>query len=275
MKQPAYQFDRLRYVWICWTLEWAVILASGVGFHSFAGNPFFSLGVDPLQWAPFLLHLPQWISGHAGMGWLLDIGLLTGGIALIRNPHADRLALIQLMGALLFYTMLTGYLGHRNFHTGMFLVFVPFVFQSVQSRSLAYEAVRYFLLFFYCSAGWFKLVNGHLWDTSQMQSILQQQLLPYYLESSSNVRVAINQYLLHHATLAQGLYVLSFLAEFGAILGFFTRKFDRWILVALLAFHLPNWIVMDIAPIGQLSFLLLLWISALPKSSVKPDPDAG
>lgn len=267
MNQSAYQIERLRYVWICWTLEWLLILASGVGFHCFAGNPFFSLGVDPLQWAPFLLQLPQWISYHSWLGWLLDIGLLIGGIALIRHPQSNRIAWFQLIGALVFYTMLTGYLGHRNFHTGMFLVFVPFVFQSVKSRSLAFEAVRYFLLFFYCSAGWFKLVNGHLWETGQMQSILQQQLLPYYLEGSGNFRVTINQYLLQHSNLAQGLYVLSFLAEFGAILGFFTRKFDRWILVAVLAFHLPNWIVMDIAPIGQLSFLLLLWISKPSKTS--------
>lgn len=262
--EQSYHADRLRYVWLCWTLEWIFLLCSGVGFHAFAGNPFYSLGVDPLQWLPFALQFPQWLSQHSWLGWMPDIGLLLSALWLIRFPASQRITRLQCIVSFLFYCTLTGYLGHRNFQTGMFLVFIPFVFRTALNRSLAFEALRYFLLFFYVSAGWFKLVNGHLFDTSQMHSILQQQLLPYYVENSSNFRVGINQFLLKQATLAQTLYVLSFVAEMAALIGFFTRRFDRWILLALLVFHLCNWVLMDIAPIGHIAFLFLLWISRNP-----------
>jgi hypothetical protein len=44
-----------------------------------------------------------------------------------------------------------------------------------------------------------------------------------------------------------------------ALIGFFTKKFDMLIGIILISFHFFNWAVMDIAPIGQLSLLCLLF----------------
>ena len=45
------------------------------------------------------------------------------------------------------------------------------------------------------------------------------------------------------------------------IIGFVTKKYDRLLAILLLGFHFMSWLIMDIAPFGQVGFISLLFLS--------------
>jgi hypothetical protein len=252
---------KIRIIFCIVLVEFLIIIFSGVSLSSLHGNPFFNIGVDPFYWLFFLLKIPQFIVAHQWIGIIIDSLLLLGLILFIKAPGNNKLALFLFLLMLCFYITLTGYLTHRNYQFGFVLVFFPFAFRNVTSKMLAYEALRYFLLFFYFSSALFKITGGNFFDENILSTFLKGQFAPYYLEGNTGWRTDLNGYLVDHSSVSYFLFVVGVLIELSAVLGFFTKKFDTKIAVLLILFHSANWILMDIAPIGQVGFISLLFLS--------------
>ena len=241
--------------------EYGLFIFSGTSFSFLHGNHFFSIEADPAFWIVYLLKIPQFITGHQWLGVLLDTAIVVSLLFFIRNPFNNRLAVLLFLLLFLFYTTFMGYLAHRNYQVGFFMVFIPFLFKSEINKTYAFEAVRYFLLFFYVSAALLKLSNDSLMSQAHFSHLLSGQFTPYYLEGSTGLRTHVNLYLISHPAISYILYLLSFIAELTTIMGFFTKWFDKWIAIIILAFHFSNWFIMDIAPFGQVAFICLLFLS--------------
>lgn len=256
-----------RWILIILLLEYVTMGFSGVLFSGLAGTRFFSPGIDPGQWLFFLIGLPQFLISHPAWALLADGCMLIGIAWLIRHPDDHRIARLLFLLAWCYYATLTACLGHRNFQSGMVFVFIPFLFRLKVNRYLAWEAVRYFILFFYVSAALFKICHTGLFDSGHMSQILTGQLAPYHIEQVAGIRMKLNHYLIVHPGSAQALFIGSVFIEFLPFAGFLTKRWDRFIFFSVILFHLVNWLIMDIAPIGQLAFLSLL---LFPFDSRKP-----
>jgi hypothetical protein len=254
-KQP------LRILFTILLAEWLMFLISGVGYNNLQGDRFFSIGVDPVYWIVFGLKIPQTILAHSWLGILVSGSTILLLLAIIVNPYNNKLAIALCILMFVFYITLTGYLTHRNFQAGFCWIFVPFLFKKEINRYLAFEATRYFLLFFYVSAAFLKIYDGALQHTGLFSQYLQNQFTPYYLEMNTGIRTSLNHYLVNHPSTTYLFYIISVVLESIVLVGFFTKKFDRWLALVILLFHLTNWFIMDIAPIGQLAFIGILFIS--------------
>ena len=254
-KQP------LRILFTILLAEWLMFLISGVGYNNLQGDRFFSIGVDPVYWIVFGLKIPQTILAHSWLGILVSGSTVLLLLAIIVNPYNNKLAIALCILMFVFYITLTGYLTHRNFQAGFCWIFVPFLFKKEINRYLAFEATRYFLLFFYVSAAFLKIYDGALQHTGLFSQYLQNQFTPYYLEMNTGIRTSLNHYLVNHPSTTYLFYIISVVLESIVLVGFFTKKFDRWLALVILLFHLTNWFIMDIAPIGQLAFIGILFIS--------------
>lgn len=254
-KQP------LRILFTILLAEWLMFLISGVGYNNLQGDRFFSIGVDPVYWIVFGLKIPQTILAHSWLGILVSGSTVLLLLAFIVNPYNNKLAIALCILMFVFYITLTGYLTHRNFQAGFCWIFVPFLFKKEINRYLAFEATRYFLLFFYVSAAFLKIYDGALQHTGLFSQYLQNQFTPYYLEMNTGIRTSLNHYLVNHPSTTYLFYIISVVLESIVLVGFFTKKFDRWLALVILLFHLTNWFIMDIAPIGQLAFIGILFIS--------------
>jgi hypothetical protein len=240
-------------------LEFFILFLSGVSFSGLAGANFFDFGVDIFFALVFTTGLPQLISDHLWLGILMDVTVFALMMLLFKNPRNNKIAIALLLLSFVFYITLMGYLTNRNYHAGIFLVWVPFLFRNSVGRSLAYEATRYYLLFFYFSAAVLKFYHQTLSDVDSLSANLVNQFKPYFIEGNTGVRTDLNLYLINHPTLSYILLVGATLVELACILGFFTKKWDKWLAILLLGFHAVNWLIMDIAPIGQLAFICLLF----------------
>lgn len=252
-------YKRIRFAAAIVFTELLLMMFSGVSFSQLNEAAFFSFEADPLYWIIFGLKIPQTIIQHLWIGVIADILVLLLLILFLRNPGSNKIVWILMPLLLILYMTITGYLAHRNFQAGYVWFFFPFLFAKTVNRNFAYEATRYFLLFFYVSAAVLKLSNNLSFSPAHFSDFLVNQFSPYFLESNTGWRTDLNLFLIQHKSFSGFLYVSSIVIELLALVGFFTKKYDRWIAFLLYAFHFTNWIIMDIAPIGQLGFLALLF----------------
>ncbi len=252
--------NKLRILFCIVLFEYGLFIFSGVSFSFLNGNHFFSIGADPVFWIFYLLRIPKFIAANQWFGIMLDVCIVLLILLIIRNPFQNRFAIPLFFLLLLFNVTLMGQLAHRNYQVGFFMVFVPFLFNKEINRNYAFEFTRYFLLFFYVSAAVLKWWAHALSAETLFSHLVSNQFTPYFLESNTGLRTDLNLYLTGHPAVSHLFYLISFVAELSAIVGFFTKRFDKWIAILILAFHFSNWFIMDIAPFGQIAFICLLFL---------------
>ena len=242
-------------------MEYVIFIFSGISFSFLTYDSFFSLPADPVFGSFFGSGIPQFIISHHWVGLILDILILLLLGAFAYDPLKRWVAITLFVLLFIFYITLMGYLTHRNYQFGFFLVLIPFLFKKPLNNYYAYEALRYFLLFFYFSAALLKFINNALVDPAHFSHLLSSQFTVYYLEGKTGFRTDLNLYLINHINISYALYIVAFFIELFALVGFFTKKFDKLIALGLYLFHLTAWLIMDIGAVGQLSLICLLFLS--------------
>ncbi len=263
----SFQNDVAKQIILLVCVEFLIFQISGVGYTSIGSAPYFNIGVDPLYWIFYGLYIPQTIIKYTIIATTLDFA--TGGFLLLSlfkfNEKFIRYSFFLL---LMYYVTLTGYLGHRNYQTGFVWVLIPLMFKSEKNKMIAFESLRYWILFFYSSSAAFKIWGDGIFDVNHMSSIFAQQFSPYYIEQNLGIRTLINSYLINNKFVTQLLFWGAIIVESSAIIGFFTQKKDKLIGAFLIFFHLFNWILMDISPLGQMSLLYIFFLFPFIKKSI-------
>ena len=255
---PVYQY---RIILLILFIEIFIYFFSDIHISSFQKNTFIGFEQDPLLWLVYFTGLPQLLLSNIYILYFLDCFILLLIIAVIIKPLNIWFAQGLLILLFIFYTIFTAHLGHRNYQSGYLFVLLPFLFFKVQNKQIIFEFTRYFLLFFYISAAFFKLESGSLFDPNHFSNAVTNQFTPYFLEQSYSLRTSFNLFLITHHSFAQSLYFGATILEFIAIIGFFTKRFDQYLAAGILLFHVANWFIMDIAPIGQIAFICTLFFS--------------
>jgi len=247
-------------------IEFFIFQISGVGYTSISHAPYFNIGVDPFYWIFYGLFIPQTIIKYPAIATVLDfatIGFLLLSL-FIFNEKWLRCTVFLLM---LYYVTLTGYLGHRNYQSGFVLVLIPLMFKSKKNKMFAFELLRYWLLFFYTSSAIFKILGDGLLNENHLSSILIHQNLTYFIEENVGIRTMIINYLMNYNFILKFFFFAAIFLELSTLICFFTKKYDKLIGIFLISFHLFNWFLMDISPLGQLSILSIFFLISFNKKN--------
>lgn len=156
-------------------------------------------------------------------------------------------------------------------HTAWLLFPLVFIAGNPATFRLLLGGLRYFFLYFFASAGIWKLASGALFHPEQMSGVLLFQHADLLLTSPGYWQTEMIQWLIDHPGLGQFLYVFTTLLELSFIIGFFTRRYDRWLILAFLLFLVADHVVMRIPYYEVLPYLITLSpkLPGLP-SSVAP-----
>src|SRR5207244_1109367 len=108
-------------------------------------------------------------------------------------------------------------------------LFFPILFIPADKKtfSLLFEGLRYFFLFFFASAGLWKLAQGGFFSLSEMTGILLYQHAQLLSNSPGYWQSELILYLIQHPKLSYLLYLSTTILELSFLIGFFTKKFDR------------------------------------------------
>jgi hypothetical protein len=153
-------------------------------------------------------------------------------------------------------------------HMAWLLFPIAFLVNGPKTFRLLTEGLRYFFLYFFVSAALWKIVNGAVFNPEQMSGVLLYQHADLLSNSVGYWQTELINWLIQHKTFGFLLYVFATVLELFFITGFFTRRFDNWLMIAFIVFLLFDHLVMRIPYYELLPYLITLKL--LKKTEFNP-----
>jgi len=226
--------------------------------------------------APILLRLDldlsYWMVHLTGIGELfrssygsaLAFDLLLTGLCLITVIFPKRVIFPIVTGVfyLIYCVLLNSYQcwHYHNLITLIWLIF-PFCIRSLKTFSLLFAGLRYAVAYIYASAAIWKLVRGSVFNEGQMQWLIEHNYVDrlavkgYELNFLESAMFGLSNY----PTLSYIALLVGVLIEASFIVAFFTRKFDRYLIIIGVVFHLITAVLVDVSFV-QLWVLFVVFI---------------
>ena len=102
-----------------------------------------------------------------------------------------------------------------------------------------------------------------------MSNILVQDNAEWFVFNTKGLSYRGISYLVEHPGISQWFYRIATFFDLAMLIGFFTKRFDKWLLTALLFFHIGNFFLLHISFVEQsLIFAAFLpwqnWAGSIP-----------
>lgn len=270
-KQPEIFFSEKQAGFLC-RLVFAIILLDLIlaGFsntlvHQLRSPVLRLVHLDPVFWLMHLLRIPEILTSNISLAWFWDCMLFTicGGIIIF--PRRKWLIAIFIFFYFVYYIIFNSFGAHHTHSLIPFLIApVAFLF-SKRSFLFAWQALRYFLLFSYSAAFFWKFFRFSWLQSGQGDWIIKKNLTPYLFFNSHTFLADIYFWFLQNPPVADAIYLTGFILEGSFIVGFFTHKWDRFLLVISLLLPLGFWFMAD----AMFYEMIILSLTLLPLSSIK------
>ena len=142
-------------------------------------------------------------------------------------------------------------------------ILVPLIFATTSERAFYYmlHLIRYFFILIFVSAALWKFRAGGIFNTEQMAGILLKQHTSYLWSNPNDWFSRCIRFFAAHPVLSWFIYLAATLTELFFIVGFFTKKYDRLLIVLFIIFLLTNFFMMRINYIFWFIFTGCLWFA--------------
>jgi hypothetical protein len=125
---------------------------------------------------------------------------------------------------------------------------MPFLFAARNLKSFYFlmHGLRYYFLFFLASAAIWKFRQGGFFNIEQMSGILLYQHKEYLVNAPAHWYTQFIYAIVRHPVAGWVIYAAGTLLEFSFAVGFFTKRYDRWLFAGFIIFLLLDMAIMRI-----------------------------
>ena len=208
-------------------------------------------GSDNSFWTMHLLNVPQFLLSHYLWALLFDLVLTSSCIICIFVPQQRIFTWITVAGLWLLYICYCTTAGKHYAQIGYLLAPTAFLAVKEARFSFFWELMRYWVCFLYVSAGLYKLYYGGFADGATMSNIVAQSNADWLPFAKAGWQSHAVSYFIENPGFAQWFYRLATLVDLALIVGFFTKRADKWLMLALLCFHVGNFLLLHISFVEQ------------------------
>lgn len=263
---------RTEYRWKAWAVMSVALL---ILLYRWAGDALFGQMKQPpflFEQSETLYHwlmlsgLPQQVTSNPVSAVAIDILLF--GLPLLFAFTLRRLFAILFTLLVVFYFMTFNLITGHHYHSlaGLIVMTIPFWFQKEEKFVLTWELARYYLLYVFASAAFWKITRGSAFYEPQLAEILKSQQLELFLQQPDSLHAQFIQYLISNAQVAHTLLLANVVLQGSFVIGFFTKRWDGILFALAVLFCIANYYVMSI-----FSFeLLILNLTLLDWNRIKP-----
>jgi hypothetical protein len=277
---PLTEKHRLRFT-IAWVALFYLLAAykwwQGMWLYQF--DPFFfKIRFDGISWLLMQTGFHQWMMHKPLAQIIFDIAFY--GMPLVylivygfkKQRAAQQVAVAWCIINWIYVLLYTLYPTNSiEAHTPWLLF--PILFAAVNLRSFYFllRGLRYFFVFFFFSAGVWKLVNGGAFEPAQMSGILLAQHATFLVSDPMHWQSRFIYMLIEMPIAGFLLYWAATLIELFFVVGFFSRRFDKLLIVLFVLFLMFDYLVMRIPYFEVSPYLLTLLYSpyGLPEEDDK------
>lgn len=219
---------------------------------------------DGFTWLFMKAGLHQWLLGNK-QGWII-FDMLFYSMPLIyllaNNILKTGSTVVAVLMLLVNWTYVQCYTLYPSnsieAHTAWLLFPLVFLVNNPKTFALLVQGLRYFFLYVLVSAAAWKLFTGAVFNMQQMSGVLLYQHADLFYTSPGYWQTNMVQWLIKNEVVGFAIYLLGFLLELSFLVGFFTRKYDRWLVLAFVVFLVADHLVMRIPYYELLPFLITL-----------------
>ncbi len=192
--------------------------------------------------------------------------------AVVKNKKGVRVIAIATCIFSIIYSSLFCAMSFVSVEVFVAAMLVPIIFCTISVKGFYYRihCIRIiFILMFFSSALW-KIRAGGIFNTEEMSAILLRQHSSYLASNSSGWFSNMITFLISNSAFAYCLYLSAFVAEFIFIIGLFTRRFDKYLIISFCLFAVFDYLLMGINYFTWLPFLGCLYFSkySIAKSGI-------
>lgn len=207
------------------------------------------------------------LTGHRMVGLAFDVVLTASAALAVVFPHRVIFPRIYSVAILAYFITHTTYANHHYRPIiGLLVAGLPFLFRSLERTTFMLQAVRYYILFVYTSAGAYKVLRGSWMVHDQMTGIIENTQLELLLAHPDGWHAQLFTWLLLHEWAGWALFFLATVLELTFIIGFFTRRWDVLLFCTAITLHIGFFFTMDFFAFELivLDLTLLPWARILP-----------
>ncbi|HMK02981.1 MAG TPA: hypothetical protein VK489_02270 [Ferruginibacter sp.] len=208
-------------------------------------------GSDNSFWLLHMLNIPQFLLQHCWAALIFDILLTCSCIICIIIPQQRVFTWITVAGTWILYIAYCSAAGKHYAQIGYLLAPIPFLALSMKRFDMLWELVRYWVCFLYVCAGIYKLWYGGFIYSDNMSHILVQDNAEWFVFTRSGPAYGLYQYLVENPGISQWFYRIATFFDLAMLVGFFTKRYDKWLLAGLVLFHLGNFLLLHISFVEQ------------------------
>ena len=234
-------------------------------------------GVLPCQWgAPVLvqpnLDATYWLFIYCGAAAFFSKGVgayfLSGLLFLLpilsifyrKNKISAYICGFYSLALLVYALVFNTYSGtHTSYLYGLWFVSLAFCFFDDIKFGLAWEGVRHYACWIYASAFGWKLVRGFWHFPLHAKAIIMHENTTYLLQNPDTYLAQALRFLIAHEQFAHYFLNIGMLLQGVFIIGFFTKKYDRWLFWLPFAFHCTTYFLLDVAFFEFLILQIVFW----------------
>lgn len=132
------------------------------------------------------------------------------------------------------YTLFNNlYVTHQQHYLHFaWIISIPFVARPGKGFNLLWQGARYYACWFYSVAFLLKVINGGFFQEGFGEITIKTQMASYIFAHPQSLQTHLYTWLLQHPFWLNAGAKFTFLLEGVFIIGFFTRKYDKWLVLA-------------------------------------------
>lgn len=227
---------------------------------------FFNYSHDLTEVALIVSGLPRWMISHPFSFGVADVLAFLVPLPLLwrefrRAKFASWPGFLFVTGMAL-YLLLADIFWQVHFEPFLMLFLIGFVWTTGRADRfyLLLKGCRYYFLYIFVSAAVWKLARGAVFNSDEMSRILLLHHSDWLTGGCTTFLCRVHDWLIGHPTLSQALYVAAATLEAVFLVGFFTRRFDRWLIALAVLFVIADLVVMRIPYWTILAGIFPLWL---------------
>ncbi len=251
---------------ICFLTNYAWFIANGLLFSTL--KPVFFLNrLDITGNILMLTNLQFWLTHNQWLRMVFDGIYLLLPCLLVYACYTEKkfqtlLAVLTALASII-YNYFFSMMSFVSIEVFVAWMFVPLIFIARSARAFYFgiHTVRLlFILFFFSTALW-KIRGGGAFNSDQMSGILFSQHTSLLITNETNLFSRLINFLVSNQKISYIIYLLAVILEFLFVAGFFTKKFDRFLIIIFCLFIFFDYYLMEINYFTWVPFLGCLYFS--------------
>lgn len=237
----------------------------------FHGQPLMDIGDSYFYWISLATGIPHFIINNYIVCILVDVLTVLFPFLYLFSKKYKKwwLSLFVIFFWIQTSTVEIFSCSHSKSVVCLFLAILP-IFFSGKKFLLMVDFARYAGAFFLVSAAYFKYVNGALVKKGNYSIVLVNQYYDRAIMNPDHFLFQIASFIIDRPWLGDVLFRALFLSQVIFIVTFFTRKFDKILIVSLFSFSVLTYVFMGIYNLDILIMAIPLYYSIVVKNAYRP-----